>query len=157
MVMIVFGHGTARSRSELGAASLLDPMQPAAASAIKARAARRRIALRRSTGRTSSQPGQRLVAITNGRDHLAELWQVVQDEDFETRFSGENGGTQLERQFARVAKHEVHTSAVFPDRAAAVAYLETLAPGRNDLANRLPDFSTPLVVRGAPVVFVADK
>ena len=103
------------------------------------------------------RPGGRLVAITNGRDHLAELWHAVEHEGFETGFSGENGAAQLERHFARVARNDVHATAVFPDRAAAAAYLETLAPGRGDLANRLPDFSEPFVARGAPVVFVADK
>jgi SAM-dependent methyltransferase len=103
------------------------------------------------------RPGGRLVAITNGRDHLAELWHAVECEGFETGFSGENGGAQLERHFARVVRHDVHTSAVFPDRAAAAEYLKTLAPERGDLASHLPDFSEPFIARGAPVVFVADK
>ena len=41
------------------------------------------------------RPGGRLVAITNGRDHLAELWHAVEHEGFETGFSGENGALSL--------------------------------------------------------------
>ena len=43
----------------------------------------------------------------------------------------------------------------FADRAAAAAYLATL--GREELAERLPEFTEPLVASGAPTVFVADK
>jgi hypothetical protein len=49
------------------------------------------------------RPGGRLVAITNGRDHLAELWHAVEHEGFETGFSGENGGAQLEPLCSRGA------------------------------------------------------
>ena len=42
------------------------------------------------------RPGGRLVAITNGRDHLAELWQAVGHEGFETGFSGRTGARSLD-------------------------------------------------------------
>jgi SAM-dependent methyltransferase len=102
-----------------------------------------------------TRPGGRLVAITNGRDHLAELWQMVGAESFESSFSRESGGALLEKSFERVERHDVHTSAVFADRADAAAYLATL--DRGELAERLPEFGEPLVARGAPAVFVADR
>jgi hypothetical protein len=49
----------------------------------------------------------------------------------------------------------VQSQAVFADRAAAAAYLETL--GHGDLAARLPELAEPLVASGAPTVFVADR
>jgi SAM-dependent methyltransferase len=101
------------------------------------------------------RPGGRLVAITNGRDHLAELWQMVGAEGFESSFSRENGGELLERSFEPVERWDVHTRAVFADRSAAAAYLATLE--RGELAERLPEFGEPLLARGAPTVFVADR
>jgi SAM-dependent methyltransferase len=101
------------------------------------------------------RPGGRLVAITNGRDHLAELWQVVGAAGFESSFSRESGGALLERSFERVERRDVQTRAVFADRAAAAAYLATLE--RGELAERLPEFAAPLVARGAPTVFFADR
>jgi ubiquinone/menaquinone biosynthesis C-methylase UbiE len=101
------------------------------------------------------RPGGRLIAITNGREHLAELWEMVGAEKFKSSFSRENGGEQLQRHFASVERQDVETRAVFQDRHAAASYLATLE--RGELADRLPDFVEPLVARGTPTVFVADK
>jgi SAM-dependent methyltransferase len=101
------------------------------------------------------RPGGRLVAVTNGREHLAELYRLVDAENLDSSFSRENGRAHLERHFAAVARHEIRTRAVFADRAAAVAYLETLDQGT--LAGRLPQFTEPLIAHGTPTVFVADK
>ena len=100
-------------------------------------------------------PGGRLVAITNGDEHLAELYAAVGGAKLVSSFSRENGAEQLARHFARVERIDLRARAVFADRAAAAAYLTTL--GRDDLAERLPDFAEPLVATGAPTVFVADK
>jgi ubiquinone/menaquinone biosynthesis C-methylase UbiE len=99
-------------------------------------------------------PG-RLVAITNGRDHIGELWDLVGVERFESSFSRENGPEQLARHFTHVTQIDMQTRAVFPDRASAVSYLESLE--RGDVAERLPDQPEPLNVHGAPTVFMADK
>ena len=101
------------------------------------------------------RPGGRLIAITNGREHLAELWEMVDAETFDLSFSRENGDVHLRRHFGTVERHDVETRAVFPDRRAAASYLETL--DRGELADRLPEFVEPLVARGTPAVFVADK
>ena len=99
--------------------------------------------------------GGRLVAITNGDEHLRELYAVVGGAKLESTFSRENGAKLLSRHFASVRRTDVRSRAVFADRAAAAAYLGTL--DRGDLAERLPEFTEPLVASGAPTVFVADQ
>jgi ubiquinone/menaquinone biosynthesis C-methylase UbiE len=101
------------------------------------------------------RPSGRLVAITNGRDHLAELWEAVGTQNPGTSFSRENGAEQLERRFVSVRRHDIETRAVFSDRMAAATYLATLE--RSDLAERLPEMPEPLIARGTPTVFVADE
>lgn len=101
------------------------------------------------------RPGGRLVAITNGIGHLAELWELIGAVKSESGFSRENGSEQLTRHFASVERHDLDTRAIFPDRHAASSYLATLeVPG---LAERVPEFADPLIARGTPTVFVADK
>jgi SAM-dependent methyltransferase len=75
------------------------------------------------------RPAGRLIAITTGRDHLAELWQLVGAEKSEASFSRENGRAQLERHFEHVERHDVRSRAVFADRATAASYLGTLERG----------------------------
>jgi len=101
------------------------------------------------------QPSGRLVAITNGRDHIGELWDLVGAPRFESSFSRENGRAQLERHFTSVAATDVHTRAVFPDREAIATYLVSLDHG--DLVDRLPQLREPFIARGAPTVFIADR
>ena len=100
------------------------------------------------------RPGGRLVAITNGRGSLAELYDLTGGERRASTFSSENGAEVLGRHFAQVERHDVDVRAVFADRAAAAAYLETLE--RGDLAARLPADMGRLVARGAVTVFAAD-
>jgi SAM-dependent methyltransferase len=100
------------------------------------------------------RPGGRLVAMTNGAGHTRELYDAVGAGPRPSTFSAENGGAQLARRFERVERRDVDSHAVFVDRAAATAYLDSL--GRGELAARLPDGPWPLTVRGAPAVFVAD-
>jgi SAM-dependent methyltransferase len=100
-------------------------------------------------------PGGRLVAITNGAEHLRELYAAVGAAKLESSFSRENGAERLARHFAPVERTDLRAQAVFADRAAAAAYLATL--GQGELAERLPDFTEPFVASGAPTVFVADK
>jgi ubiquinone/menaquinone biosynthesis C-methylase UbiE len=100
-------------------------------------------------------PGGRLVAITNGKAHLEELWRVVAAEHDEPAFSVENGAEQLRVYFSSVEKHDVGTHAIFAVRDAAAAYLQSI--DRSDLVGRLPEASWPLRARGATAVFVADR
>jgi SAM-dependent methyltransferase len=100
------------------------------------------------------RPGGRLVAIANGRGSLAELYDLAGGERPDSTFGSENGAEVLRRHFARVERHDVEVRALFADRAAAAAYLETLE--RGDLAARLPADMGRLVARGATTVFTAD-
>jgi SAM-dependent methyltransferase len=103
------------------------------------------------------RPGGRLVAITNSRTQLAELWKAVEYEPTESGFSSENGRAQLEAHFSHVERHDIVPMAVFEDRATAAAYIESLGSERAALVSRLPDDGWPLVAHGATSVFVADK
>ena len=100
------------------------------------------------------RPGGRLVAVTNGRESLGELYDLLGGERRESTFSSENGAEVLRPHFARVERHDVDVRAVFADRAAAAAYLETLEHG--ELAARLPADMGRLVARGAVAVFAAE-
>lgn len=97
--------------------------------------------------------GARLVAVTNGRDHLAELWNLVQEQHEEPPFSVENGEAQLRPHFELVEKRNVETHALFPDRNAAANYLRSV--NREDLVERLPTTGWPRRARGSTTVFVA--
>lgn len=99
-------------------------------------------------------PGGLLVAITNGDEHLAELYQAVAADKLGSTFSRENGEAILSRHFVSVSRVDMAARAVFPDRAAAAAYLETLE--RGELAERLGELDGPLVASGAPTVFLAE-
>jgi ubiquinone/menaquinone biosynthesis C-methylase UbiE len=101
------------------------------------------------------KPEGRLVAITNGKAHLEELWHAVGAEHDEPSFSVENGAEAIRENFSSVERLDVHTHAVFPIREAAAAYLHSL--DRDDLVDRLPESSWPLRARGASAVFVADR
>jgi SAM-dependent methyltransferase len=99
------------------------------------------------------RPGGRLIAITNGRRALSELYDLVGGERLASSFSSENGEEQLRRHFSSVERIDLEPTAYFADRDAAAAYLATL--GRDELADRLPEFDEPLVARGHTTVFVA--
>jgi SAM-dependent methyltransferase len=101
------------------------------------------------------RPGGRLVAITNGRDHLKELWSAVGEEHDEPTFSVENGTVHLRHYFSSVERHDVATHAEFPDRSVAAAYLQSM--NRSDLVDQLSLSNWPLRARGATAVFVADR
>jgi len=101
------------------------------------------------------RPGGRLVAITNGRAHLEELWRAVGTEHEEPAFSVENGVDFLGAYFSKVERHDTATYAMFRDRNEAAAYLKSI--DRGDLAERLPHSNWPLRARGASAVFVADQ
>lgn len=100
------------------------------------------------------RPSGRLVAVTNGRRHLDELWRAVGEEHGEPAFSVENGAARLLIHFSSVTQRDIGSRAVFPHRATAAAYLRSL--NRDDLVDRLPLSNWPLEARGSSTVFVAD-
>lgn len=101
------------------------------------------------------RPGGRLVAVTNGEEQLAELWSALGAPAPRPSFSRESGEAALRPWFRSVVRHDLRSTALFPDRASVAAYLGSIGleadPGR--LA-RLPE---PFRARGTPTVFIADR
>ena len=99
----------------------------------------------------------RLVATTNGRRNLAELWSLLGCEGgIELGFDCENGAEILGRRFARVRTLELTGTMTIPTRAAAHEYVSATPP-RAHLADKLPDHGWPLRATHTNCVFVADK
>lgn len=97
-------------------------------------------------------PGGTLVAVTNGRDHLAGLWSLAGLGHAEPPFSSENGTASLTPFVATLERHDVGTVARFPDRATAARYLESA--GVDDAEERLPADGWPRSIAGATTVFI---
>ena len=107
------------------------------------------------------RPGGRLVAITNGVDHLQEVWDLVdamqQRRTREYPFGAENGGDVLRRHFGRVEMRDAGGTVTIDDRDAIVRYIGSTASW-HAYADRIPErVDLPLVARRSNVVFVADK
>ncbi|MEJ7832253.1 MAG: class I SAM-dependent methyltransferase [Nocardioides sp.] len=98
------------------------------------------------------RPGGTFVAVTNGDEHVADLRRDAGGAPVVTRFSSENGESSLRQHFDGVRREDVATRAVFPDHAAAVAYLESSLEG---IDWRLPAFDGPREYAGHVTVFVA--
>lgn len=103
------------------------------------------------------RPGGRLVAVTNSRDHLTELRELVgaPPRTF-SAFSGENGERLLLASFARVETRESEGEIRFPDRRSVLAQLEAMR-GLVEVEGDVPEFDVPFVVKRRAVVFVAHK
>jgi SAM-dependent methyltransferase len=105
------------------------------------------------------RPGGRLVAVTNGRDHLIEVWRLVGAEalraDRVLTFSADNGAVALRRYFREVEVRDAGGSVVVHERDAIDRYIrsiKTWAP----FAEKLPaQLERPLVATRATSVFVA--
>lgn len=98
------------------------------------------------------RPDGVLIAMTNGDGHLADLLTAAGGEPMRTPFSRENGAETLRRHFAHVEQIDFDTRAVFPDHAAAQAYLATFSPA---LAAQLPPFAGEREFAGAATLFIA--
>ncbi len=98
------------------------------------------------------RPGGTFIAVTNGDEHVADLRRDAGGDAVRTTFSRENGEGALRRHFDRVTRQDVETRAVFPDRDAALAYLESSG---EDLAWSPPDGGWPREYAGQVTVFTA--
>jgi SAM-dependent methyltransferase len=98
------------------------------------------------------RPGGTFVAVTNGDEHVAELRRAVGRPAVVTHFSSENGEAALGRHFSDVRREELRPRAVFPDHAAAVAYLDS---SDEPSERALPWFDGPREYAGHVTVFVA--
>jgi SAM-dependent methyltransferase len=99
------------------------------------------------------RPGGRLVAATNGPDHLREFHDLVGTQPVRSDFNGENGARVLRRHFARIERRKAHGHLVFPSREDAQAYVDAAVT----VGGVLPPLEGPVRVRRTPVVFVAEK
>jgi SAM-dependent methyltransferase len=97
------------------------------------------------------RPGGRFLAVTNGDEHVADLRREAGGSAVVTAFSSENGEDALRRHFDVVRREDLHTRAVFPDHATAVAYL---ASSNEGLGPGLPAFDGPREYAGHVTVFV---
>jgi SAM-dependent methyltransferase len=107
------------------------------------------------------EPGGRLVAITNGRDHLLELWQLVGADELrisrDFAFGAENGAEVLSRHFSTVERRDADGTVEVQSREAVVRYLGSSEKWR-PLVERIPaHVEAPFVARRSNVVFVATK
>jgi SAM-dependent methyltransferase len=99
------------------------------------------------------RPGGRLVAATNGPDHLKEFHDLVGTQPVRSDFNGENGGRVLRGDFARIERRNAHGHLIFPSREDAQAYIDAAVI----IGGILPPLEGPIRVRRTPVVFVAEK
>lgn len=104
-----------------------------------------------------TRPGGRLVAVTNGAGHLAELREVSGGSGWWTGmpFSRENGAELLGRSFATVEARHADGWVSIPDDESIWAYLRSMS-GVEPPAELRPH-ELPLRVRRKPTVFVATK
>ncbi len=99
------------------------------------------------------RPDGRLVAVTNGDTHLADLRRQAGGASVLTHFSSENGEESLGQHFATVTRDDLRTRAFFADHASAVAYLRS---SQEDVDWRLPAFDGSREYAGHVTVFVAE-
>jgi SAM-dependent methyltransferase len=105
--------------------------------------------------------GGLLVAITNGRDHLGELWELVgagpERAGRDLGFSAENGEESLRRHFVAIEQRDASGTVRIDERDAIVRYVSS-TDRWTPYAERLPvDLPLPIVARRSNVVFVAAK
>ena len=98
------------------------------------------------------RPGGTFVAVTNGDEHIATLRREAGGAAMRTTFSRENGEASLRRHFEVVTRQDVETRAVFPDRDAALAYLDSSNEG---VEWAPPERGWPREYAGHVTVFVA--
>jgi SAM-dependent methyltransferase len=103
------------------------------------------------------RPGGRLIATTNSRLQLAELWELVGRDlsDRDGGFTRENGEQRLAKRFASVRRRDLDTTMRLT--AAEIRDYVGHSVRHQQLAARVPELSDPLVVTAADSVFIATK
>lgn len=99
-------------------------------------------------------PTGRLVAVTNGRDHCGELYELIGRGRIRSGFVAEEAEADLQRHFPKVECRDAHGWLVFPDSAAAQAYVESLVLLEGA---RVPAVAGPIRVRRRASIFIAEK
>jgi SAM-dependent methyltransferase len=102
------------------------------------------------------RPGGTLVAVTNGVDHLEELFGLARRATTMRRFNfrSENGEEVLRRHFAEVERREAHGTVTMDD-----GMVRRFAASWGALAPlvKMPPLGEPVVVRRHSTVFAARK
>lgn len=98
------------------------------------------------------RPGGTLVAVTNGKEHIADLRREAGGQPVVTHFSSENGEASLREHFDTVERDDLRTRAVLHDRDAAMAYLRS---SEEDLDWSPPRDGWPREYSGHVTIFVA--
>jgi SAM-dependent methyltransferase len=98
--------------------------------------------------------GGRLVAATNGPDHLTELYELLGAAPVESRFDSANGRRLLLRHFETVERIDAPGWLVFPDRQSAQDYVDSLLRRSGHV---VPQVDGPIRARRTPTIFVAEK
>jgi SAM-dependent methyltransferase len=98
--------------------------------------------------------GGRLVAATNGPDHLTELYELLGAAPIESRFDSANGRRLLLRHFESVERIDAPGWLVFPDRQGAQDYVDSLIRLSGHV---VPEADGPIRARRTPTIFVAEK
>ena len=96
------------------------------------------------------RPGGRLVAVTNGREHMQELRRLAGDWAWQQRFRREEAVEPLERHFARVERRDVDAWAIV-EPAGVQRWVESLG---GKPRTRLVD--APVRARVACAILVAE-
>lgn len=96
----------------------------------------------------------RFVAVTNGRDHLKELYELIGRPRMEASFLADDAEEILGRHFPKVERRDAHGWLVFPDAATAQSYVESLVLLEGA---RVPPVDGPIRVRRLPSVFVTER
>jgi len=99
-------------------------------------------------------PRGRLVAVTNGQDHLKELYELIGCDRVENQFTAEVADEALPIRFPRVERRDAHGWIVFPDSDAAQTYVSSLVALEGA---RVPPRDGEIRARRLPSIFVAEK
>ena len=100
------------------------------------------------------RPGGELIAVTNGPEHLHELWGLIEEPGYQLSFDGANGRELLERHFDRVRQIRLEATVTFHDHEPIRRYVAA-SMQRSHLADRVPPLARPLTATCSWCVFVA--
>jgi SAM-dependent methyltransferase len=102
------------------------------------------------------RPGGVLVAATNSREHMQELWGLAQCERsaHARTFRSENGDAALRRHFAKVARRDARGTVTLDD--AAIRRFGASWRPLGSLAT-MPPLQAPLLAHMHATIFVAEK
>jgi SAM-dependent methyltransferase len=100
------------------------------------------------------RPKGRFVAVTNGRDHMKELYELTGRDRIPSRFTAEDADEILPRHFGRIERRDAHGWIVFPDAHAAQVYVSSLVALEGA---RVPTVAGEIRARRLPSFFVAER